>query len=85
MSVLTPLPIEKQAPDEPGSPSAKSAFTASQLIAALPGALRKLDPRQMWHNPVMFIGLVAATVVIVSALTYFPILALGPLAEGLQS
>jgi len=25
------------------------------LIQAFPGALRKLDPRAMWHNPVMFI------------------------------
>jgi len=55
MSVLTPAPIEEQTPDEPGSRSPKSAFSAAQLIAALPGALRKLDPRQMWRNPVMFI------------------------------
>lgn len=35
------------------------------------------------HKP-QFIGLLLATVIIVSALTYFPTLALGPLAEGLQ-
>lgn len=35
------------------------------------------------HKP-QFIGLLLGTVVIVSALTYFPTLALGPLAEGLQ-
>ncbi len=31
------------------------AFSLPQLAAALPGALRKLDPRKMWHAPVMFI------------------------------
>ena len=25
------------------------------LVKAIPGALRKLDPRTMWRNPVMFI------------------------------
>jgi len=34
------------------------------------------------HRP-QFVGLLIGTVVIVSALTYFPVLALGPLAEGL--
>lgn len=32
-----------------------AAFSPPQLAAAFPGALRKLDPRQMWHSPVMFI------------------------------
>jgi len=35
--------------------SSSSAFSAGQLAAAFPGALRKLDPRLMWHNPVMFL------------------------------
>ncbi|CAN5467746.1 potassium-transporting ATPase subunit KdpB [soil metagenome] len=35
--------------------TAASAFSLAQLVAALPGALRKLDPRLMWRNPVMFI------------------------------
>jgi K+-transporting ATPase ATPase A chain len=35
------------------------------------------------HKP-QFVGLLLGTIVIVSALTYFPVLALGPLAEGLQ-
>ena len=44
-----------------GKPTDKrSAFSVSQLIAALPGAFRKLDPRLMWHNPVMFIVEVGA-------------------------
>ncbi|MEJ3403225.1 potassium-transporting ATPase subunit KdpA [Rathayibacter sp. YIM 133350] len=35
------------------------------------------------HRP-LFVGLLVGTVLIVSALTYFPVLALGPLAEGLS-
>ncbi|WP_434952321.1 potassium-transporting ATPase subunit KdpA [Leifsonia sp. Le1] len=35
------------------------------------------------HRP-QFVGLLVGTVLLVSALTYFPVLALGPLAEGLQ-
>jgi K+-transporting ATPase ATPase B chain len=47
-----PTPERKPAQ---GGPAKKGAFTPRQLLAALPGALRKLDPRQMWRNPVMFI------------------------------
>jgi K+-transporting ATPase ATPase A chain len=35
------------------------------------------------HRP-QFIGLLIGTIIIVSALTYLPVLALGPLAEGLK-
>lgn len=35
------------------------------------------------HRP-MFIGLLSAVTILVSALTFFPVLALGPLAEGLM-
>ncbi len=35
------------------------------------------------HRP-QFVGLMVGTIVLVSALTYFPVLALGPLAEGLN-
>ncbi len=35
------------------------------------------------HKP-LFVTLVVGTVIIVAALTYFPVLALGPLAEGLH-
>ena len=44
------------------------AFSGRQLIAALPGALRKLDPRQMWRNPVMFIVEVGAALTTLVAL-----------------
>jgi K+-transporting ATPase ATPase B chain len=57
MSVVidTPTTDHDQAPTNRGG-----AFGAAQLVAALPGALRKLDPREMWHNPVMFIVEVGA-------------------------
>lgn len=42
------------------TPKPASAFSARQLFAALPGALRKLDPRQMWRNPVMLLVEVGA-------------------------
>ena len=70
-------------------------MTIAQLSAALPEALRKLDPRTLWRNPVMFVvevGAVYATVLtaadphlfgVLVAITFFPALALGPLAEGL--
>jgi K+-transporting ATPase ATPase B chain len=60
MSVLTPPRVADPTPDHTPAPTKKSAFTAAQLLAALPGALRKLDPRQMWRNPVMFIVEVGA-------------------------
>jgi len=36
------------------------------------------------HRP-QFVGLLIGTILLVSALTYFPVLALGPIAEGLHS
>ncbi|WP_188037331.1 potassium-transporting ATPase subunit KdpB [Actinotalea sp. JY-7885] len=47
--------------------SAPSAFGPRQLAAALPGALRKLDPRLMWRNPVMFVVEVGAVLTTVLA------------------
>jgi len=52
------------------------SFAAQDKIPATPGTLPT-------HRP-QFVGLLLGVVVIVSALTYFPVLALGPLAEGLQ-
>jgi K+-transporting ATPase ATPase B chain len=40
---------------DPATGAPRSAFSLGQLAAALPGALRKLDPRLMWRNPVMLI------------------------------
>ncbi|TFC96830.1 MULTISPECIES: potassium-transporting ATPase subunit KdpB [Cryobacterium] len=46
--------------DGPTSTGRAGAISVRQLVAALPGALRKLDPRQMWRNPVMLIVEVGA-------------------------
>jgi len=44
------------------------SIDAAALAAALPGALRKLDPRLMWRNPVMFLVLVGAVLTTVLAI-----------------
>lgn len=41
-------------------PAGKRTVDATQLRAALPGAFRKLHPRDQWRNPVMFIVWVGA-------------------------
>jgi K+-transporting ATPase ATPase B chain len=45
-----------------------SAFGPQQLLASIPGALRKLDPRLMWHNPVMFVVEIGAALTTVMAI-----------------
>jgi K+-transporting ATPase ATPase B chain len=45
---------------KPATAKPASAFSARQLLAALPGALRKLDPRELWRNPVMLLVEVGA-------------------------
>jgi K+-transporting ATPase ATPase B chain len=52
----------------PGQRKAPSAFSASQLLASIPGALKKLDPRFMWHNPVMFVVEIGAALTTVLAI-----------------
>ena len=44
----------------PAAPARGRAFSADQVIAALPGALRKLNPAAQWRNPVMFLVWVGA-------------------------
>ncbi len=44
-----------------------SALSWAQVRSALPGALRKLDPRHLWHTPVMFVVWVGSVVTTVSA------------------
>lgn len=43
-----------------GTPARKSGFTWEQVRAALPGAFRKLSPKEQWRNPVMFLVWVGA-------------------------
>ncbi|WP_375399410.1 potassium-transporting ATPase subunit KdpB [uncultured Amnibacterium sp.] len=45
----------------------QGAFSAGQLIRGLPGAFVKLSPRELWHNPVMFIVEVGAALTTVLA------------------
>jgi potassium-transporting ATPase potassium-binding subunit len=52
------------------------SFAAQGRVPATAGTLPT-------HRP-LFVGLMTGVVVIVTALTYFPVLALGPLAEGLS-
>src|SRR4029453_7586967 len=53
-----------------GSPSKRpmGGFGPAQLVRAVPSALRKLDPREMWNNPVMFIVEVGAALTTVLAI-----------------
>ncbi|WP_199233256.1 potassium-transporting ATPase subunit KdpB [Rhodococcus sp. SMB37] len=43
-------------------------FDSRQLAAAVPGAFRKLDPRHVARNPVMFVVLVGSTIATVAAI-----------------
>ncbi|PPH18239.1 MULTISPECIES: potassium-transporting ATPase subunit KdpB [unclassified Rathayibacter] len=56
-----------EAPAEAARPTL-AALGPRQLASALPGALRKLDPRLMWRNPVMFIVEVGAALTTVLAI-----------------
>ncbi len=51
------------------------SFAAQDTVPATAGTLPT-------HRP-MFLGLLLGTILVVAALTYFPVLTLGPLAEGL--
>jgi K+-transporting ATPase ATPase B chain len=44
------------------------AFRPAALLQALPGAVRKLDPRALWRNPVMFLVWVGAALTTVIAI-----------------
>jgi K+-transporting ATPase ATPase B chain len=57
------------APTAETSVKPSSAFSLGQLVTALPGAFRKLDPRLMWRNPVMFIVELGAALTSVLAIT----------------
>ncbi|MGN6742656.1 MAG: potassium-transporting ATPase subunit KdpA [Amnibacterium sp.] len=65
-------------------------FVPIVFVLALAGSFAAQAPRPAGegtlptHTP-QFVVLVVGTVLLVSALTYFPVLALGPLAEGLHA
>ena len=64
-------------------------FVPIVFVLALAGSLASQDKVPVTagtlptHRP-QFVGLLIGTILIVTALTYFPVLALGPLAEGLN-
>lgn len=67
MSTTTSLPdVETPAADASRTPT--RAFSAAQIAAAVPGALRKLDPTAQWRNPVMFLVWVGAALTTVIAI-----------------
>jgi K+-transporting ATPase ATPase B chain len=58
----------------PGGRIQGGLLDPKQLIKSLPGAVKKLDPRTMWRNPVMFIveiGAVWSTVLAVARTSWF--------------
>lgn len=57
-TTLTTRPARTASPDR--SARASSALSARQLAAALPAALRGMDPRRLWHSPVLFVVEVGA-------------------------
>lgn len=68
-STITEERATGHTPGPMGAPSKRpmGGFGPSQVFQALPGAFRKLDPRQMWHNPVMFIVEIGAALTTVLA------------------
>jgi K+-transporting ATPase ATPase B chain len=63
--------ISETAPHQAHKPAPKApqgAFSLQQLISGLPGAFRKMSPRDMWHNPVMFIVEVGAALTTILAI-----------------
>ncbi len=63
----TPQPAGSTAPHEGPRRVAGGLLDPAMLVKALPDALRKLDPRVMWHNPVMLIVEIGALVTTVLA------------------
>jgi potassium-transporting ATPase ATP-binding subunit len=70
MTTTTPTPDPVRTSSTRGGAPARGAapFGPRQLIAALPDAFRKLDPRTLWRNPVMLLVEVGAVLVTVLAI-----------------
>src|SRR5690349_18189828 len=69
-TVLTKRPDRSR--EHPGTGSGRigaGVFNPASLWKALPNALRALDPRLMWHNPVMFVVEVGASMCTVLCFT----------------
>ncbi|MCR3745972.1 K+-transporting ATPase ATPase B chain, partial [Actinomadura glauciflava] len=73
------VPAQSPAP-EPSGRVQGGLLDPRQMLRSLPDALRKLDPRTLWRNPVMLIvevGAVWSTVLAVTAPTWFAWLVVG--------
>jgi potassium-transporting ATPase ATP-binding subunit len=75
-----PQPVAERDHGETAPQTPKRAFSAAQIVAAVPGALRKLNPAAQWRNPVMFLVWVGAALTTVIAIAE-PFLG-GPEASG---
>ncbi|MFE2596707.1 potassium-transporting ATPase subunit KdpB [Streptomyces sp. NPDC059396] len=66
------VPDRPPGPKDPLAPNTRrisgGLLDPRQLVTSFPGALRKLDPRLMFHNPVMFVVEVGAVFTTVSAI-----------------
>ncbi|KIC58034.1 potassium-transporting ATPase subunit KdpB [Microbacterium hominis] len=62
MNTTAPVIDRPSAEDDTTSSAsaARRAFGWAQLVTALPGALRKLNPAELWRSPVMFLVWVGA-------------------------
>jgi len=65
MSTLTHAPAPAA---DPAQTTPRRAFSAAQVVAALPGAAKKLNPAAQWRNPVMFLVWVGAALTTLIAL-----------------
>lgn len=66
MTTTIQRPQETQSPDS--RTATRAGLTWNQVSAAIPGALKKLDPRAQWHNAVMFLVWVGAALLTVIAI-----------------
>ena len=80
MSTITHTPSSPETAKQPATAAPRKTLTWAHVRAALPGALRKLNPRDQWRNPVMFIVWVGAALTTLLAITE-PFLG-GPAASG---
>jgi K+-transporting ATPase ATPase B chain len=67
-ATLTPAPDQAPHASEHHKPRTRP-FSWTQLVQALPGALRKLNPAALWRNPVMFLVWVGAALTTAIAVT----------------
>jgi K+-transporting ATPase ATPase B chain len=71
------MEAQSAAPEAPSSSGGRvqgGLLDPKQLFRSLPGAVKKLDPRTMWRNPVMFIveiGAVWSTILAVAEPSWF--------------